>query len=305
MTVVSEDELLRLKDKRRRIARMKKMIINIIVIWMLGSLAALIFLGIKVISLQKQINYIIESQTIENQKNASEAQRARLEANDMSIYTSLDNIAEAGDIPRVYLTFDDGPSDRTTEILDILDDNGIKATFFVVGRDDEESLDLYKRIVDEGHTIGIHSYSHKYSELYESKESFVNDLNKISDLVYGATGVRPKYYRFPGGSSNLVSNTDMGELINYLDDNGYVYYDWNVSSGDATSQAFSTDELIENVMTDVVKYKTSVVLMHDASTRYTTVAALPELITKLKDLGAMILPISENSTVIHHNRTIN
>lgn len=299
-----EEELQRLRDKRKRVARMKKTIVLTIVFWMLGSLFAIIFLCVRVVSLQKQINYIADQRYIENQQNAANFKQS-LEENDMSIYTSKDNIAEAGDIPRVYLTFDDGPSERTAEVLDILDDTGIKATFFVVGREDDESLALYKRIVDEGHTIGIHSYSHKYSELYASKESFINDLNKISGIIQKATGVKPVYYRFPGGSSNLVSNTDMNELISYIESEGYQYYDWNVASGDATSQAFTTDELVNNVMTDVVKYKTSIVLMHDSSTRYTTVAALPELISKLKAEGAMILPITEDTMVIHHNRVTN
>ena len=300
MAEVNEEEVLRLKAKRKRIARMKKMIIFTIVFWMLGSLIAIILLGLRVVSLQKQINHIVERRSIDNQINASSD--SYVTENDFVLYTSLDNIAEAGDIPRVYLTFDDGPSARTTEVLDILDDNGIKATFFVIGREDEESLELYRRIVDEGHTIGIHSYTHKYGDLYASKDDFIADYKKISDLVYNATGVRPKYYRFPGGSSNLVSSTDMQELMDYLAEQGVEYYDWNVASGDATSQAFTTNELVENVMSDVVKYKTSVVLMHDSATRYTTVAALPELIRKLQDQGAMILPITEDTMVIHHNK---
>ena len=184
--------------------------------------------------------------------------------------------------------------------MDILDDYGIKATFFVNGREDEESLAAYKRIVDEGHTIAMHSYSHKYSEIYSSLDAFKKDYEKIQNLIYDTTGVESMYYRFPGGSSNRVSNAHMSDYIKFLNEQGIVYFDWNVSSGDATSQAFTADELVENVMSDVVKYKTSVVLMHDAKTKSTTVQALPEIIEALQKSGALILPIDENTDVIQH-----
>ncbi|MBO4461285.1 MAG: polysaccharide deacetylase family protein, partial [Lachnospiraceae bacterium] len=103
---------------------------------------------------------------------------------------------------KVYLTFDDGPSHNTELILDILKEYNVKATFFVIGRNDEYSKSLYKRIVDEGHTIALHSYTHRYSSIYASLDAYKEDLQKISDLVYDATGVRSKFIRFPGGSSN-------------------------------------------------------------------------------------------------------
>ena len=211
-----------------------------------------------------------------------------------------ENLATAEDLHKVYLTFDDGPSENTNAILDILDDYGIKATFFVTGKEDEASKAAYQRIVAEGHTIAMHSYSHKYSEIYASKEAFQEDFERIQNLIYDTTGVECHYYRFPGGSSNKVSNTDMSEFISYLNEQGITYYDWNVSSGDATSRAFTADELVENVMSDVVKYKTSVVLLHDATVKTTTVQALPAMIEALQQAGAMILPIDEDTTVIQH-----
>ena len=176
----------------------------------------------------------------------------------------------------------------------------MKATFFVNGRQDETSIAAYKRIVDEGHTIAMHSYSHKYSEIYESVDAFQKDFERIQNLIYDTTGVECTYYRFPGGSSNRVSNANMLDYINYLNGQGVTYFDWNVSSGDATSQAFTVDELVENVMKDVVKYKTSVVLLHDANNKTTTVQALPTMIESLQESGAIILPIDENTQVIQH-----
>ena len=209
-------------------------------------------------------------------------------------------VEEPQEARKVALTFDDGPSEHTNEILDILDDYGIKATFFVVGKEDEASLAAYQRIVDEGHTIAMHSYSHKYSDIYSSLDAFQTDLERIQNLIYDTTGVECRYYRFPGGSSNKVSNTDMSAYISYLNAQGITYYDWNVSSGDATTQAFTADELVENVMTDVVKYKTSVVLLHDSTAKTTTVQALPAMIEALQQSGAVILPIDEDTTVIQH-----
>ncbi|HOO29112.1 MAG TPA: polysaccharide deacetylase family protein, partial [Lachnospiraceae bacterium] len=119
---------------------------------------------------------------------------------------------------KVYLTFDDGPSSNTAAILDILNSYGVKGNFFVVATDKEELRAMYKRIVDEGHVIGMHSYSHKYDEIYASKEAFINDLSKIQSLVYEQTGYMPDIYRFPGGSSNLVSKISMSVFINVLNE---------------------------------------------------------------------------------------
>lgn len=125
-------------------------------------------------------------------------------------YTSYasddDNKAVQGEVQKVYLTFDDGPADNTDAILKVLKKYNVKATFFVVGKTDEYSKKMYQRIVDEGHTLGLHSYSHKYSEIYQNLNSYKNDLTKLSDLIYDVTGVRSRYVRFPGGSSNQVSD---------------------------------------------------------------------------------------------------
>jgi len=211
-----------------------------------------------------------------------------------------DNLASSGDELKTYLTFDDGPSSNTNEILDILKENNIKATFFVTGKEDEESRELYKRIVDEGHTLAMHSYSHKYSEIYANVEAFEEDLSRIQNLLYEVTGKECLFYRFPGGSSNQVNNDDMKECISFLNGQGITYFDWNVSNGDATTKGYTSEELVENVMKDVVKYKTSVVLMHDTAEKTNTVKSLQTLIDRLNEKGISILPIDEDTTVIQH-----
>ncbi|MDE7062019.1 MAG: polysaccharide deacetylase, partial [Lachnospiraceae bacterium] len=210
------------------------------------------------------------------------------------------NRAQDGETHKVYLTFDDGPSSNTAEILDLLAQYNVKATFFVVGKTDEESVAMYKRIVEEGHTLGMHSYSHKYSMIYDSLDNFTADFTQIQNYLYDVTGVDCVYYRFPGGSSNKVSNTDMAEFIGYLNDQGVTYFDWNVASGDATSQAYTAQDLVDNVMQDVVKYKTSVVLMHDADNKDKTVEALGMILEQLQEQGAEVLPIDSDTAVIQH-----
>lgn len=289
------------RDRRKRVQRIRTGIITVISVWMVLSIVLTALMCIKIVSLQKQIDILSgeydDSGDVKNQVTGSSG-----EDKGVLIQTTddKDNLAKAGDVHQVYLTFDDGPSEQTNEILDILDDYGVKATFFVNGRQDETSIAAYKRIVDEGHAIAMHSYSHKYSEIYESVDAFQKDFERIQNLIYDTTGVECTYYRFPGGSSNRVSNANMLDYINYLNGQGVTYFDWNVSSGDATSQAFTVDELVENVMKDVVKYKTSVVLLHDANNKTTTVQALPTMIESLQESGAIILPIDENTQVIQH-----
>ena len=202
---------------------------------------------------------------------------------------------------QVYLTFDDGPSRNTDRILDILKEYNVKATFFVVGKTDEHSVRAYQRIVEEGHTLAMHSYSHKYEEIYESRESFVEDMEKLQEYLYQITGIWPRFYRFPGGSSNLVSKVDMQELINYLDEKGITYFDWNISSGDAASGRLSTETIVENCMGSMDSMNTCMILMHDASEKDSTVEALSEIIEKVKDRGdAEFLPITDETVPVQH-----
>ncbi len=204
-------------------------------------------------------------------------------------------------IHKVYLTFDDGPSIYTNDILDILDRYQVKATFFVVGKEGSNAEETLQRIVEDGHTLGMHSYSHKYKELYESMDSFTQDFEQIRDYIYQATGVESVYYRFPGGSSNTVSEIDMHEFIDYLDSQGVEYYDWNVSSGDGGSMKLSTDTLLENCTKDIDTRDTSIVLLHDSAEKPTTVEALPEIIENiLARPDTVILPITENTKPVHH-----
>lgn len=215
---------------------------------------------------------------------------------------------DGGDIPgaaegdrRVYLTFDDGPSSNTGEILDILAKYDVKATFFVVGKEEEKYQPLYKRIVEEGHTLAMHSYSHKYDEIYQSKESFVEDLTKLQEFLYDSTGVWCRYCRFPGGSSNTVSRVDMHVLIDYLEEQDMSYFDWNVSSGDASAAYISSEAIVRNSTAKLQEFREAIILLHDASGKESTVRALPELIEKIQAMeDTKIVPITDDTEPIHH-----
>ncbi len=215
------------------------------------------------------------------------------------------SFASSGEISdakyKVYLTFDDGPSAYTDDILDILAKYGVKATFFVVGKEKDSDIELYKRIVDEGHTLGMHSYSHVYSNIYASEENFISDLDRISDMLTKATGVKPQFYRFPGGSSNAVSPLDMHKFISILEDRDISYFDWNISSGDATDELLSARQILYNSTAGIEKHETSVILMHDSLVRPTTVEALPAIIEKIQSIdGAVILPITSDTEPVRH-----
>jgi peptidoglycan/xylan/chitin deacetylase (PgdA/CDA1 family) len=199
---------------------------------------------------------------------------------------------------KVYLTFDDGPSNYTDDILDILSEYNAKATFFVIGKTDENSKKIYKRIVDEGHTLGMHSFSHVYNSIYKSVEDFDKDFTKLSDLLYDVTGYLPSLYRFPGGSSNNVCNKDILPFIKYLNDKAVTYYDWNVVNGDATGKILTPKQLYQNVVTGVSHHKTSIVLMHDTDTKENTVKSLTLILQTLSEEGASILPLDESVSPI-------
>jgi len=267
---------------------------------MLITIMVMGFLCYKVVSLQRQVDYLSSNSYVATSVDDLTEMVDDSYLDDVYRVEDPSNDIEEGDIPKVYITFDDGPSSNTEEILDILDDYNIKATFFVCGKDLEQYADDYKRIVEDGHTIGMHSYSHNFGDIYSSEEAFASDFTQIHDLILNTTGVDSHLYRFPGGSSNGLSSMSMSVFINYLNQQNVTYFDWNVVSGDATSTAFTEEQLIDNVMTDVVKYKTSVVLLHDASNKNATVEALPGLIEALQEEGAMILPITDETTVIHH-----
>lgn len=206
------------------------------------------------------------------------------------------------DKKKVYLTFDDGPSQNTDEILEILDKYNAKATFFVLGRTDKQAIEDYRKIVKKGHTIGVHSTSHQYKKVYASLKSLKEDFTTTRDIVWKATGIKPMLYRFPGGSSNsFCKGKKIKKYINYFNDIGVEYVDWNASNEDANGRNYTPKQLVNNAIRTIEKAQSApVVLMHDAAAKRKTVDALPGLLKKLNDLGYSCEALNEYVPPVHH-----
>ena len=197
----------------------------------------------------------------------------------------------------VYLTFDDGPGPYTDQLLDVLYKYNVKATFFVVnsgyGR-------VMKRIVEEGHSIGIHSVTHDYKEIYASPEAYFTDLHTMQDIIYENTGVRTTLVRFPGGSSNTISHFNKGImtlLTEAVQNAGFQYFDWNVDSNDA-GLARKKDMVLENVTEGLRWHSTAIVLQHDIHPF--SVDAVEEIILWGLENGFTFLSLQPDSPNAHH-----
>ena len=287
-----------MSSRRKRINRLKKVILGMAAAILIPSVVCII-LGVRLAGLSARAKELEELLLAEKSRSAEasgvftmapvrESNRSP-QAEDLSESAEVRGEPEGG-IKKVYLTFDDGPSDNTNEILDILKEYDVKATFFVVGKTDEQSKAAYQRIVAEGH-----------SEIYASRENFISDLTALQEYLYEVTGVWPRFYRFPGGSSNSVSQVDMQELIEWVDENGIIYFDWNAASGDAVSDELPKDTIVKNCLTQLDGKRRCMILMHDAVDKHTTVEALPEIISGVRLRGdACFSAITDDTEPIRH-----
>lgn len=304
--------------RRRRVQRLKKMIVLSALVWMILPLGLSIVLFVRVGALKGQLaetqGYLLRMEEAvarqEQQTADRDPQTEQLDSKEVIVAAPVaaadgqdKDVAEVEPeaAHKVYLTFDDGPSKYTEEILDILDEYDVKATFFVLGKENEHSIEMIREIAERGHTLGMHSYSHKYADVYRSVDDFSADFYRIYSYILENTGIQSTYYRFPGGSSNTVSDIDMHVFADFLAEHEIEYYDWNVSSSDGGSVLLDVDTLVRNSTQDIEKHGTSIILMHDAASRPTTVEALPQIIENILAMeDTVILPITEDTTPIHH-----
>lgn len=197
----------------------------------------------------------------------------------------------------IYLTFDDGPGQYTEQLLDVLAKYNVKVTFFVVGTD---YIHLIERIAAEGHTVALHSYSHRLKQIYQSEDKYYADLELLQDELVKYTGQRSNLLRFPGGSSNQLSDYNPGimtRMSKSVQERGYVYFDWNVDSFDAGG-ASTPEQVFKNVKKGCQKYEESVVLQHDIK-KY-SVEAVEEILQWGLENGYTFLPLQEDSPTCHH-----
>ena len=195
--------------------------------------------------------------------------------------------ADANAVKTVYFTFDDGPSAVTEKVLDILLEEEIKATFFVIGPSGGKTDERILRIANEGHAIGLHTMSHDYEKIYQSPENFINDLEAEKEWIYSVTGIECDFFRFPGGSNNFtVEKWLISEVIEKTSEMGYRWYDWNADGEDSLGKLLSPEEIAENVLSsEFIKNDEVIVLLHDSAGRTTTPAALKILINEFKNRG--------------------
>lgn len=200
----------------------------------------------------------------------------------------------------VYLTFDDGPYKYTGRLLDILDKYGVKATFFVTNQ-----FSAYQNMIGEthrrGHTIALHTYTHNYANIYSSEDAYYNDLSSIHNVCVSQTGVNPTIVRFPGGTNNTVSRKYCSGIMSALSQSisyhGYLYSDWNVSSGDAGG-ATTREQVAANVIAGIQRNNVSIVLQHDIKSF--SVEAVDDIIFWGLENGYTFLPMSDSTPMVHY-----
>ncbi len=313
--------------RRRRVQRLKKYIILTLMLAVVIPIVLCIVLLVRVQSLNKTIDTLssqVETLTwtvVEQRQKleelitdlqvsgegnavtneASGGGQAQSEIDELILSEEEQGAGKEQAVHKVYLTFDDGPSIYTEDILEILDRYNVKATFFVVGKESDAAREALTMIVDGGHTLGMHSYSHKYADLYQSVEDFADDFVKLRSYLYDVTGVECRFYRFPGGSSNTVSDIDMQEFADFLESQGVQFFDWNISSGDGTGRQLPVETLVENSLAGIRENGTSVILFHDSADKRTTVEALPVIIEGILAMDdTVILPITDETVPVQH-----
>lgn len=202
---------------------------------------------------------------------------------------------------KAYLTFDDGPSSVTPRVLNVLEKLGIKATFFVIGRTGEADIQTLRRIHEEGHSIGLHSYSHDYRKIYRSVEDYLTDFQALEQWVFDITGERAEIFRFPGGSNNAAAQKGIITAIaDEMTRRGYIYYDWNVIAHDDKKEVYSAEELLRNVKASA-KGKLDrdlILLFHDNGTRKTTPEVLEPVVRYFQENGYEFAPITSETRPI-------
>lgn len=273
-------DLIKLKP---RLNVKKVVIISIVLILVLSLMSTTIFFYMR--HSNKNLS-IIESKILTKKEPIHEffftdnAKKNKIVERVSHIYSS--------DYKRVFLTFDDGPSKSVTlPILDILKQNNIKATFFVLGSNAERYPEIVKRAYQEGHYIANHSFTHVYSNIYSSPQAVLDEYTRTETAIKNAIGdqtYNSRVFRFPGGTAGGKYANIKKEAVNLLNQNSIAHLDWNALTADAAGLNNVTDML--NYVESTIGNKNSVViLMHDIGTKKSTYELLPQLIQVLKEKG--------------------
>lgn len=284
------------KSARRKIPVKIKRTVTISVLLVSLTIAAIFFSVFFLIESNNllsanssQANKITQLESELDQANSANSQlRSQIQDLQQQIVEIQQTKAAKGG-KTAYLTFDDGPSGITADLLNILQQNSVHATFFVVGKNAVNYPDVIKLAYSQGNAIGVHSWTHDYKYIYSSEENFFEDFNKLKDYLTDLLGATPTVCRYPGGSNNKVSLDYSDHILRKLDPKvkamGFKPYDWNSYAGDAESGPKpSKDTIVSNVMKDA-NYKTLVILFHDTDANGNDLLALPEIISDLRNKG--------------------
>ncbi len=269
----------------------KAMVLIIFLILIISNVNYILTPKIEIVKIDPEIPRVFNNPTIELPIKTIKS-KAEREANIPSIISDK----------TIYLTFDDGPSYLTNDILDILQKEKVPATFFVIGNHIDEHSNIVNRAYAEGHTVALHSFTHNYKYIYSNENNYFNDLKLIDDKVYRITGHHSYIVRLPGGSSNTVSKKYnkgiVTRITSTLNNNSYYYFDWNVDSGDASGK-LTKEQIIHNIKLNL-HHGSNIVLMHDTSAKKSTVEALPEIIKYGKENGYTFARITKNTLKVRH-----
>ena len=287
---MKEDNNMFLVPSKFRFTTKEKCIMIVIIILMIISIIV-IWIQFKDVML-KNAQYEAYRHQIEQEEQEKKqiAEKRRQEKLPQLTEKGKENIKHiySADNKRAFITFDDGPSDNTNQILDILKEKNIKATFFVLGSNVEKKPELVKRIYDEGHFISNHGYSHVYSTIYQSPESVLDEYNKCNQAVRDAIGEQEynsHLFRFPGGLVGGKYEDIKNQANELLMKNDILHVDWNALNGDAETQTPSVEYEMQKIQETTGQKKSVVILMHDAEAKKVTVEALPQIIDYLTSQG--------------------
>ena len=212
---------------------------------------------------------------------------------------SMGAVSDDGGKKMAYLTFDDGPSCLTESYLDILKEEGVHATFFIIGQQVDDDTDaIIKREIEEGHELGVHTYCHEANKIYSTSEACFEDMMKIRTLLETKYGYKPRFVRFPWGSANSYISSFREDIIRRIEESGMDYVDWNVSAEDSVGTP-TVYSIMKNIRKDYSKYDEPVILMHDSGCNKMTLEALKDIIKELKDEGYSFGTLSERSESCH------
>lgn len=253
------------------------------------------------------VTQIFNCNKISNKASTSQSQNIKLKSHTESsslaaVNTNTESEAEENLSGKkvAYLTFDDGPSANTPVLLNILKSYNVQGTFFVMGKDSPQRRAWMKMEVDDGNVIALHSWTHDYKYIYANENNFLTDYNEIKDMIVSATGVTPKYMRFPGGTNNTVSIRVhngvpiMPTLVKDVESMGVTPVDWNAGGMDAVNPVPSKEAIENGVVNECRDLKSAVILLHDSQPHESSVAAVPGIITRLRAMGFTFEPLSDD-----------